>query len=138
MGRVYATAAAYAAYSGQTPPADIDRLLARASEVIDQDVTATAWYDTDDSGMPTNAAVLGAFSDAACAQVEFWAKGPGESVDVSGPIQGVTLGSLSIQYGAGDNRIAATTVGPRVYRAFASLPSSVFRNAVGTPGWGAY
>lgn len=138
MARVYATAAAYAAYTGQTPPADIDRLLARASEVLDQDVVNTAWYDTDDAGMPTNTDVLAAFSQAACAQTEFWAKGPGESVDITGPIQGVTLGSLSIQYGAGSNRIAATTVGPRVYRAFASLPSSVFRIAVGTPGWGIY
>jgi hypothetical protein len=138
MARVYATAAAYTAYTGQTAPADIDRLLARASEVIDQDVVATAWYDTDDAGMPTNTDVLAAFSNAACAQVEFWKLGPGEGVDISGPIQGVSLGGLSIQYGAGDNRIAATTVGPRVYRAFASLPSSVFRIAVGTPGWGTF
>lgn len=136
MGRVYATAAQYQAYSGQTPPADIDRLLARASELIDSDVTMTAWYDTDDAGLPTNTGVAAAFANATAAQVEFWTKGPGEGVDVSGPIQGVSLGALSIQYGAGDNRLGPTTIGERVYRAFASLPSSVFRVAVGTPGWG--
>lgn len=135
MGRAYATAAQYQAYSGQTPPADIDRLLARASELVDSDVTKGAWYDTDGAGLPTNALVAAAFADAACAQVEFWGQ-VGESVDTSGPIQGVTLGSLSIQYGAGDNRIAAAKVGDRVYRAFESLPSSVFRVAVGSPGWG--
>lgn len=135
MGRVYATAAQYQAYSGQTPPADIDRLLARASELIDSDVTKTAWYDTDDAGLPTNSVVVAAFANATCAQVEFWGE-VGESVDTSGPIQGVTLGSLSIQYGAGDNRIAPAKIGDRVYRAFEGLPSSVFLIAVGSAGWG--
>jgi hypothetical protein len=136
MGRVYATAAQYEAYSGQTPPADIDRLLARASELLDSDVLLTAWYDTDDAGLPTNAAVIAAFSNAVSAQVEFWIKGPGESVDVSGPIERVTLGSLSIKYGAGNNRPGPTTIGDRVYRALAILPSSVFRVAVGSTAWG--
>jgi hypothetical protein len=137
MGRVYATAAQYQAYSGQTPPADIDRLLARASKLIDSDVTMGAWYDTDDAGLPTNTDVAEAFTQATCAQVEFWGE-VGESVDTSGPIQGVTLGSLSIQYGAGDNRIAATTISPRVYRAFTTLPSNVFLVAVGSAGWGSW
>lgn len=137
MGRVYATAADYAAYSGQTPPPDIDRRLARASELLDAEVLMTAWYNTDSSGLPTDATVAAAFAQAACAQVEFWAA-VGEQVDTSGPIQGVTLGSLSIQYGAGDNRVAASTIGPRVYRALSVLPSTLFRVAVGSPGWGVW
>lgn len=137
MGRVYATAADYAAFSGQTPPADIDRLLARASELLDSDVLMCAWYDTDDAGLPTNPAVAGAFANAASAQVEFWGE-VGESVAVSGPIQGFTLGSLSIQYGAGDNRIAPTKIGDRVYTALAALPSAIFQMATGSPGWGIF
>jgi hypothetical protein len=137
MGRVYATATAYADYSGKTPPADIDRLLARASQLLDSEVVKAAWYDTDDAGMPTNTDVIEAFSEATCAQVEFWGA-VGEQVDTSGPIQGVTLGALSIQYGAGDNRVAASTVGPRVYRALESLPVDVFRVAVGSQGWGCW
>jgi hypothetical protein len=137
MGRVYATSADYATYSGTTPPDDIDRLLARASELLDAEVLTAAWYDTDDMGLPTNTAVAAAFAQAACAQVEFWAA-VGEQVDTSGPIQGVTLGSLSIQYGAGDNRVAAATIGPRVYRALAVLPVDVFRVAVGANGWGCW
>lgn len=136
MGRVYATAAQYQAYSGQTPPPDIDRLLARASELLDSDVLKTAWYDTDDSGLPTNSQVIEAFANATSAQIEFWLKGPGEGVDVAGPIQGVSLGSLSIQYGAGDNRLGPTTIGDRVYRALDVLPNTVFLVAVGQPGWG--
>lgn len=137
MGRVYATSADYQTYSGQTPPADIDRRLARASELIDSDVTKAAWYDTDDAGLPTNATVVEAFANATCAQVEFWSQ-VGEQVDTSGPIQGVSLGGLSIQYGAGDNRIAPTKIGDRVYRAFINLPATVFRVAVGSPGWGCW
>jgi hypothetical protein len=137
MGRVYATSADYQTYSGQTPPADIDRLLARASELLDSEVVKAAWYDTDDAGLPTNVDVAEAFSEATCAQVEFWGA-VGEQVDTSGPIQGVTLGGLSIQYGAGDNRVGATTVGPRVYRALEGLPAAVFRVAVGSPGWGCW
>lgn len=139
MGRVYATAADYQAYSGQTPPADIDRQLARASELLDSDVLMTAWYNTDPAtGLPTDATVAAAFSNAVSAQVEFWNEGPGEDVDISGPIQGVTIGSMSIQYGAGNNRIAAGTIAPRVYRALSVLPSTVFRVAVGSPGWGVW
>lgn len=140
MGRVYATAAAYAEYSGQTPPADIDRLLARASELLDSEVLRSSWYDVDDTtGMPTDMQVLEAFSNAACAQVEFWGE-VGEDVDMSGPVEEVKIGSAQIRYnsGAGTKRVEATTVGPRVYRALAVLPRLKFTPVVTTQwvgGW---
>lgn len=139
MGRVYATAADYQAYSGQTPPADIDRLLARASGLLDAEVLISAWYSTDTAGLPTDTTVAAAFADAACAQVEFWGE-VGEDVDMSGPVEEVKIGSAQIRYnsGAGTNRVEATTIGPRVYRALAALPSTVLRSGVGTPGWGAW
>lgn len=137
MGRVYATSADYQTYSGQTPPTDIDRQLARASELLDAEVLMCAWYDTDTAGMPTDTTVAAAFSQAACAQVEFWAD-VGEDVDTSGPVQSVSIGSMSIQYGAGSARLAATTIGTRVYRALRVLPATVFRVAAGSPGWGVY
>lgn len=138
MGRVYATAADYQTYSGQTPPADIDRQLARASELLDSEVLMTAWYNTDPAtGLPTDSTVAAAFSQAACAQVEFW-DDVGEDVDTSGPVQSVSIGSVSIQYGSGGNQATDAKIGPRVYRALKVLPSTVFRIAVGSPGWGVW
>lgn len=131
MDRIYATAADYQDRTGRTPGADTDRLLREASELLDAEVLLASWYDVDANGMPADEEVAKAFSNAVCAQLEFWAE-VGESVDTSGPIQGVTLGSLSIQYGAGDNRVGATTIGPRVFRALALLPVEKWRRGVST------
>lgn len=137
MGRVYATAADYQEFSGQTPPADIDRLLARASELLDSEVLPAAWYTTDTNGMPVDATVAAAFSQAACAQVEFWGE-MGEDVDVAGLAQQVRIGTVMIQYGAGANRVGPEHIGPRVYRALSVLSPNVFMVAVGMPGWGCW
>ncbi|MFJ4847540.1 hypothetical protein [Streptomyces sp. NPDC088733] len=135
-GRVYANSTQLANYLGAAPPLDADRLLARASEMLDAEVLLTAVYDTDDDGMPTDPQVAAAFALAACAQVEFWGE-VGEDTDTAGPIQGVSIGSAQIQYGAGDNRVSPTTSGARVYRAFAVLPADKFRQGVatGSCGW---
>lgn len=84
------------------------RVLTRASEVIRDHVTG--WYDTDDTGTPTDAAVTAALTDATCAQVEQWAE-VGEELDVAGYPQetGVSAGSLSI------NRLPAA-LAPRAAR----------------------
>lgn len=135
MARVYATASDLEDYLRADPPADADRLLERASELLDAEVLRGAWYDIDATTlMPTNAQVITAFRQAVCAQVEFWGE-VGEQNDTSGPIQGVSIGSVQIQYGAGDNRVSPAFVAPRVIRALTVLPSSVFRGGVAGPGW---
>ncbi len=54
-----------------TPPANVNRLLARASQMV-RGATKTALYATDDDGMPTDSDVLSGFRDATCAQVSAW------------------------------------------------------------------
>lgn len=91
----YATDAELATYTGTAAPADAARLLARASELIDE-VTrgraAAAWADPLPDPLTTNQAAL---RDAACAQVEFWG-GVGEAHDVEGVRGQVTVGGVSI------------------------------------------
>lgn len=65
MARVYATEADYTAYTGETPPANIDRLLRIASGVVDYLLTGRL-YDVDTSGMPTAVADSDALRDATC------------------------------------------------------------------------
>ncbi|MCX4832327.1 hypothetical protein OG746_26680, partial [Streptomyces sp. NBC_01016] len=117
-GRVYATTAQLAEYLGTDPPAGAERLLAQASQLLDADFLLAAFYDTDAEGMPADPVVSEAFATAVCAQVEFWGE-VGEETDVSGPLQGVTLGSLSLQFGAGDNRSSPSYYAPRLVRALA-------------------
>ena len=110
----YATAAELAVFMGAETPEDADRLLQRASELID-DYTRTAQYAVDDDGLPTDEDDIAAFRDSTCAQVEFWTAGDEED-DVLGPVQGIILGGLQVQYGAGDNRISPLELAPRAAR----------------------
>lgn len=111
----YATAAQLAAFTGVAAPADAARQLLRASEIIDQ-ALRTAIYDVDaGTGLPTDAATLQAFADATCAQVEFWMTGDEED-DILGPVQGIILNGLQIQYGAGASRVSPTYLAPRAHR----------------------
>jgi len=96
------------------PPTDLDRLLLRASELVD-DYCRTAVYAVSSVGFPTDADDIAAFRDSTCAQVEFWIAGDEED-DVLGPLQGIVLGDLQVQYGAGDNRISPTYLAPRAAR----------------------
>lgn len=78
----HATAAELAAWLGSdTPPPDADRLLERASRLIDSHVTAG--YKVDDNGDPSDTQMREALRDATTAQVEFWL-GVGEEHDVEG------------------------------------------------------
>jgi hypothetical protein len=73
MSRVYADQAAYEAYTGGTAPSGVDGLLAAASRMLDGRVFRLCVYDADPgTGMPTNPLVVTAFSDAVCAQVQWW------------------------------------------------------------------
>lgn len=128
-GRVYATTTQLAEYLGTAPPLDAARLLLRASQLLDADFLLPAVYGVDELGMPTNPLVAAGFADAVCAQVEFWGE-VGEETDISGPLQGVTIGSVSIQYGVGTTRSGPSYYAPKLVRALASLPSDVFRMQV--------
>jgi hypothetical protein len=91
MSRVYATSAQYEAYTGQTATADTDRLLLRASEMLDAQLLGVCWFQADEDGLPTDPVVQGAFEKAVCAQVEWW----GEVGDSTGAA-GVGWGSVRI------------------------------------------
>lgn len=88
-------------------PADINRMIDRAGELIDE--TTLGRIDA------TNEDHLAAAKQAVCFQCEYWINA-GESVDVTGPLQGYQIGSVQVQYGAGDNRVAAGTLAPRAIR----------------------
>ena len=114
----YATVAQLAADPwGLTPP-DAARLLVRASEVIDQ-ALRTAIYAVDTNGAPTDAAVAQVLADATCAQVEFWETGDEED-DILGPVQGISLAGMQIQYGGSGavsgGRVSPTYLAPRAHR----------------------
>ena len=106
----YATESDLAQYLGVSEadlPADAARLLERASELIDH---LTLGRIDSENTEHTEAA-----RKAACAQVEFWLAVDEEN-DIPGPIQGIIIGRMQIQYGAGSNRIAAVYVAPRARR----------------------
>ena len=102
---------------GLTPP-DAARKLVRASEVIDQ-ALRTAIYDVDTADAPTDAAVIAALVGATCAQVEFWQTGDEED-DILGPVQGISLAGMQIQYGGSGvvsgGRVSPTYLAPRAHR----------------------
>ncbi|MFS4105127.1 hypothetical protein [Streptomyces sp. PD-S100-1] len=125
-GRVYATTTQLAEYLGTAPPLDSERLLLEASKLLDSDFLKAAVYDVDDDGRPTDSVVTTAFAEAVCAQVAFWAE-VGEETDVSGPLQGVAIGSVQLQYGAGDNRSGPSYYAPRLVRALESIPADKLR-----------
>lgn len=90
----YATAVDLAAWTGQAAPPDADRLLERASTLVDSRITT--WYPADETGLPTELTVSDALSDAVCAQVEYWQTGGGEQDDILGPAASSDVGALSI------------------------------------------
>jgi len=114
----YATVEQLAADPWGLTPAGAPRLLARASEVIDQ-ALRTAVYDVDTAGAPTDVAVIAALVGATCAQVEFWETGDEED-DILGPVQSISLSGLQVQYGGSgvvsDGRVAPTYLAPRAHR----------------------
>lgn len=78
----YATPAQLADWlpDGQTV-AEPERLLRRASDVVDEAVTGT--FTVDDDGLPTDSDTAAVLRDAACAQVEHWLE-VGEANDIDG------------------------------------------------------
>lgn len=111
----YATPEQLATFTGATAPADADRLLGRASEVIDAAVRGSVYATSPTTGLPTEPAIITALADATCAQVEFWAASDEED-DILGPVQGISLQGLQLQFGAGSNRTTPTYLAPRAWR----------------------
>ena len=114
----YATVEQLAAAPWGLAPPDAARLLVRASEVIDQ-ALRSAVYDVDTNGAPTDVAVIAALVGATCAQVEFWETGDEED-DILGPVQGISLAGMQIQYGGSGvvsgGRVSPTYLAPRAHR----------------------
>lgn len=95
MARIYATSADYLAYTGQTPPADIDARLARASRFLGSTVFRLCWYEVDEDGYPSNTLVQEAFAAAVCAQVQWWDE-TGDELGAAGRYVSVKLGTLAL------------------------------------------
>lgn len=96
MPDAYATPADLTAWLPDgTVVAEPERLLSRASELIDGHVLATYTVD-DGTGLPTDTDIAAALRDATCAQVEFWLE-VGEEHDVANMAgRRVSIGHLSI------------------------------------------
>ncbi|MFD3749754.1 hypothetical protein ACFWVT_05715 [Streptomyces cyaneofuscatus] len=125
-GRVYATTTDLANALKEAPPLNAQKLLERASELLDSDFLLTAIYDVDDDGMPTHPLVAAGFRDAVCSQVEFWGE-VGEETDISGPLQGAQIGSVNLQFGAGSNRSGPSYYAPKLLRALQLIPKDRIR-----------
>ena len=94
----YATAAYLEEYLGEgyALPAEPDRVLLRASEVLAEATFGRAglvWHDID-VDHPVDA-YTNAIRDATCAQVEFWME-TGEEFDVSGLQGSLSVGRMQI------------------------------------------
>ncbi|WP_216588590.1 hypothetical protein [Streptomyces brasiliscabiei] len=133
--RSYATTTQLANYLRAAPPLDAVGLLERATRLLDSDFLKAAVYDVDGDGMPTDPVVQAAFAEAVCAQVEFWGE-VGVETDVSGPLQGVAIGSVQLQFGAGDNRSGPDYYAPGLTRALSNIPADKLRWVVSTGGCG--
>lgn len=115
-GSSYGSTADLAAYlyvEESTLDADCARLLERASELIDHYTLHR--YNTSAVSVDL-ATQTEAMKKATCAQVEFWLA-KGEAEDISGPIEGYTVGKVQVQFGAGSNRLAPLRLAPRARQA---------------------
>lgn len=102
----YATVDDLHAILGSTPPADSQRLLARAQELVDAALTS-AMYTTDTNGNATDATVLAAMNKATCFQVQSWIAS-GDELNEMGQWSSFTIEGISASRGSG--------VGSRRYR----------------------
>ena len=97
---IYATSAELTTW-GVAPPTNATTLLRSASILVHR-ATMTAVYDIDDTGMPTDPALVEALSDATCSQVGTWvALSIDPAKGAADPKKAVVLkriGSATIQY----------------------------------------
>jgi hypothetical protein len=105
MVLVYATNADLTAWlAGAALPANATVLLRSASMLV-RSSTVTALYDVDTEGLPSDATVLEAFTDATCAQAAFWAAAGVDpvagGVSTTAPVRSKKLGSGAVEYDTG-------------------------------------
>lgn len=109
----YATAEELAAYTGTTAPADAERLLLRASELVDY--VTRGRIDTTDTDH-TDAA-----RTAVCAICEAWAHTGEPTGALSGNVQSYTAGKVSVTYAQGSGSGGGGSALPvRAYQALLS------------------
>lgn len=82
MTVAYADTTALEAFTGADAPTGADRMLERASELLDEKVRRPFDVDTVTS-LPTDPDVATAMEQACCAQVEYWSE-VGEESDIGG------------------------------------------------------
>lgn len=122
MARNYATREQLEAWTGQPAPPDAERLLARASQDVD-DALRAALYDTDDDGMPTAPEVAEALADATCAQIEYQRAAFDDGTGAAGRFNSVSIGSVSLSTSrtgrseTGSGQGASIDLAPRASRA---------------------
>lgn len=130
MARIYATAAALIGYTSQVAPEAVDALLKQASQFLDANVFRLCWYRVDAAGMPSDATVAEAFSDAVCAQVQWWDE-LGDSVGAAGAGWGsVQIGRMQLARSVTNvtpEASPARAIAPRIWDALALLDHRHFR-----------
>ncbi|WHM36310.1 hypothetical protein [Streptomyces sp. BPTC-684] len=95
MRRLYATPEQLSAWTGQAAPPGAERLLARASEDID-DALLTACYAVDAVGGPTDPKIAAALADAVCAQVEYQAATGDDGTGAQSRWDSVSIGPVAL------------------------------------------
>lgn len=116
MPRIYATPEQLTAWTGKAAPPDADRLLARASEDVD-DALLAAVYTTDSAGMPTEPAVVAALADAVCAQVEYQLAAGSDGTGADDRWDSVSIGPVAMSGRRGARPPGAVDLAPRAHRA---------------------
>jgi hypothetical protein len=116
-GRAYATSGDLADYLQDAPPDNADRLLVRATDIIDRLLLA-ARYRLDDDGNAADADVIEALKKATCAQVAWWIE-TGDEWGLGANYQSVSIGSVSLSRGQSGGGAASARVGPDVWAALA-------------------
>lgn len=89
----HATSGDFATYSGSSAPADIERLLQRASKLVDSFVLSP--YSVEANGSPTETYVAEALRDATCAQIEWWLE-TGDEVEATARFEDAGVGGLRL------------------------------------------
>ncbi len=140
MARVYATPTDWQAYTGQAPDAGTLQLLADASRMLESVLFRLCHYVPDPiTGMPISPTVLAAFSDAVCAQAQWWlAVGDTIGIGGVGTYATIRIGTMHLQ----DPKVgtasasAARQIAPKAYDALRSpdLTGDIFRMG-GAAAW---
>lgn len=121
----YATPADFTAWNSTlVQPTDIQRLLDRASDLLDA-ALITALYNVDSSSNPTDTTTIAALKNACCAQVEWWL--------ITDKEFGLPLGVQSANLASGGVEQKASP-GPIVSASWA-MPRSFGRNRLAPRAW---